>query len=207
MIRRGVRSGGSEAPFYWNHNTAYYKWILKKLSACRDILDVGCGDGSLARYLSEHGKQVIGIDPSEYCIRKAQQHQKPGARFFRCSFEDFDVPEESFDAIVFLASIHHMDFEQAIRKAKRLLKENGLLVIVGLARSASMIDCFVDLFRVIPSRLASWIHHEKTTEDLGVPVSYSYPTMAEIKAAAERHLDHAALRYGLYLRYLLTWTE
>jgi hypothetical protein len=33
---------------YWNHNSAYHSWILKRAAAHRgDSLDVGCGEGSL----------------------------------------------------------------------------------------------------------------------------------------------------------------
>ncbi|MBR2801520.1 MAG: hypothetical protein IKE21_02845 [Erysipelotrichaceae bacterium] len=43
---------------YWNHNSAYYPWIKKKTADCHHILDVGCGDGSLMRYLDDGKKEV-----------------------------------------------------------------------------------------------------------------------------------------------------
>lgn len=57
---------------YWNHNTAYYKWIKKQVVQCSQILDVGCGDGSLIGFLGDSNKPLIGIDAYEPCIKKAK---------------------------------------------------------------------------------------------------------------------------------------
>ena len=48
-----------EKPAFWNHNAAYYPWIRKQLEgiAATRILDVGCGEGSLARYLAFPGRE------------------------------------------------------------------------------------------------------------------------------------------------------
>lgn len=50
---------------YWNHNAAYYPWIARMTEHCTSVLDVGCGDGTLARYLGRDGRSVTGIDPSD----------------------------------------------------------------------------------------------------------------------------------------------
>ena len=56
---------------YWNHNAAYYPWIRKRLANCSSVLDVGCGDGSLAFYLDDGSKEIVGIDVDKDCISKA----------------------------------------------------------------------------------------------------------------------------------------
>ena len=50
---------------YWNHNSAYYPWIKKKTADRHHILDVGCGDGFLVRYLDDGTKKITGIDPDQ----------------------------------------------------------------------------------------------------------------------------------------------
>lgn len=78
---------------YWNHNTAYYKWIKKQVVQCSKILDVGCGDGSLIGFLGDSNKHLIGIDAYEPCIKKAKSQLQSE----RCDFYCDDFLEHSFD--------------------------------------------------------------------------------------------------------------
>ncbi len=41
------------------------------------IFDLGCGNGSIANWLSEKGFQVSGCDPSESGIAEAKRQKKP----------------------------------------------------------------------------------------------------------------------------------
>jgi hypothetical protein len=50
---------------YWNHNSAYYPWIQKKVASCRTVLDVGCGDGSLVLFLDDGTKRIVGIEKNK----------------------------------------------------------------------------------------------------------------------------------------------
>lgn len=58
---------------YRNHNTYCYPWFKKKLAGKIIIPDVGCGDGTLAAYLSEEGRTVTGIDASAEMISIAEK--------------------------------------------------------------------------------------------------------------------------------------
>ena len=112
-----------EKPAFWNHNAAYYPWIRKQLDrqGARKVLDVGCGEGSLARYLAAPGRRIRGIDPSDAAIASAWEKTGDEADVsFRCAaFEAFEAPPCSLDAVIFAASLHHMEGEAAIRKAFR----------------------------------------------------------------------------------------
>ena len=55
---------------YWNHNTVYYNWIKKQLKQSNRILDIGCGNGFLIRYLDDGTKFLMGIDSDKFCIEK-----------------------------------------------------------------------------------------------------------------------------------------
>jgi 2-polyprenyl-3-methyl-5-hydroxy-6-metoxy-1,4-benzoquinol methylase len=157
---------------YWNHNSAYYPWVKKKVAGCRTVLDVGCGDGSLALFLDDGTKRIVGIDPDNHSIEKACSAENRGTvEFSNCSFEDF-TPNKTFDAIVFIASIHHMDMTKALQKAKSLLTPCGKLLIVGLAKPSTTIDWALEVVRVLPSKILSAFHHIQSSEELNLSTSY-----------------------------------
>lgn len=188
---------------YRNHNTAYYPWQRRKTENCRTIPDAGCGDGSLARFLDDGTKKITGTDPDIRCIERADSlNESSGLRFSCCSFEDH-TPDMRFDAIVFVASIHHMDMTEALRKAKALLSPSGKLLIVDLAAPSSITDRVVEAARAIPSKVISALHRMQTSEELNLPVVYDYPRMIDIRNIVKKELPGARIRYGLHYRYLL----
>ena len=64
---------------YWNHNVHYQPLILGAVPpGCGQALDVGCGDGMLARRLAERCAEVTGIDrdPRMIALARAQAHER-----------------------------------------------------------------------------------------------------------------------------------
>ena len=171
------------------------------------ILDVGCGDGSLAFFLDDGTKGIVGIDPDHHCIERASSVNDSGNLQFRCcGFENF-TPDMRFDAIVFVASIHHMDMAESLQKAKSLLSPSGKLLIVGLAAPSSITDWVLAAARVIPSKVISALHHMQTTEELGIKTSYKLPLMKDVRIIAKQELPGARIRHALHYRYLLEWVS
>ena len=149
---------------------------------------------------------VLGIDPSGLCIQKAvSQNTNSNAAFLQTTFEDFQANGQKFDAVIFVASIHHMNMADAVDKAKELLEKNGVLIIVGIAKPSGLLDWMVEAARVIPSRIISSVRQMSTSEELEMDVSYDFPTMNEVRQICGEKLCGYTLRYGLHYRYLLTW--
>ena len=194
------------SPSYGNHNTAYYDWVCREVAGCPPVLDVGCGDGSLAQLLVADGVQVTGIDPAAACIERARTWVAKGT--FACAtLEDYDAPVQSFGSAVFVASLHHMDAHEALAKAKALIRPGGKIVVVGLAHPSSLLDWVIEVLRIVPTRIGSALHRMQSSEELGIPTSYELPTMAEVRRTAAEELPGAQVRPGLYYRYLLSWTK
>ncbi len=190
---------------YWNHNSAYYPWVKKKTDNCRTILDVGCGEGSLALFLNERSKRIVGIDTDIHCIERARSvNGSSNLQFCCCSFENY-TPDMRFDAIVFVASIHHMDMAESLQKAESLLSPSGKLLIVGLAAPSSITDWVLEAARVIPSKVISAFHHMQTSEELNLSTVYEYPSMKDIRRIVKEELPGTRIHYALHYRYLLEW--
>jgi SAM-dependent methyltransferase len=82
-------------------------------------LEVGCGEGELARALAAAGYDVVAIDPEA----------PDGEIFRRTTIEAFDEPGP-FDAVVASRSLHHVhDLGGVLDKLLRLLGPVGPLVL------------------------------------------------------------------------------
>lgn len=192
---------------YWTHNVAYHNWVLKQIKNNDVVLDVGCGDGLLVQKISSLCKKVTGIEVDFPCVQKANKRIEniSNAKIIKSSFEKADIKQGSIDVIVFVASIHHMDMQCAIKKAKSLLAPNGRIIIVGCAKSERIFDIFLDMIRVIPAKIGSIVHGEKNGGLIGVPTKSPQLSYREVYNIIFRCLRGAKIRRGLYYRYLMTW--
>ena len=58
-----------------------------------DVLDIGCGDGALGRWLASHGaRHVLCTDPSARMLALAAGHADPRVRYRRASAESIALP-------------------------------------------------------------------------------------------------------------------
>lgn len=107
----------------------------------RSILDVGCGDGTLAVELWERGADVVGIDASNSMIEAARaMAQERGANiaFRTATAERLPFPPEHFDIVVATTVLCFMkDAAPVIREMARVLRPGGRIIIGELGRWSS----------------------------------------------------------------------
>jgi methionine biosynthesis protein MetW len=102
---------------------------LPLLEGGETLLDVGCGEGTLAAMAREKFRAVHGIDISHEAVRLAAEH---GVRAVRVNLntEPIPHPDMSFDAVVTLDVIEHVfDPVRFVREIHRVLRPGGALVI------------------------------------------------------------------------------
>ena len=95
------------------------------------ILDVGSGPGRDAKYFSEHGLEVTGIDLSSNFVKMASQNA-PRAKFIQMDMRHLDFPENTFDGIWACASFLHVPKEDAkntLLGFREILKPSGLIYL------------------------------------------------------------------------------
>ena len=108
--------------------------ILPKLDKPR-ILDIGCGSGVPTMELARLSQgEIVGIDIDQLSLdRFARKIELAGlshrVKIVKCSMVDMELPEESFDIIWAEGSIATIGFKEGLKKWKKFLKSNGLLVI------------------------------------------------------------------------------
>ena len=199
-------------PDYWNHNVAYHPLVLGAVPAdCRDALDVGCGDGLLARKLAAPGRRVTGIDVSAAMIESARSLSEDASEesgcleFFEGDFMNMPLPEGGFDFVSFVASVHHMDSTAALTKATALLRPGGRLVVVGLARNATLTDWLISALCLPLTRLHN-LRPSFGAPD-GMPVKDTLISWGEVRKQARELLPGARYQHHLHYRYSLRWTK
>lgn len=97
----------------------------------RTVLDIGCGNGVLAKDLADHGLAVTGMDPSESGIENARR-LLPDARFYclEVGTDPARIQEADFDAVVSTEVIEHLLLpRQLLRLASAKLRPGGLLLL------------------------------------------------------------------------------
>jgi SAM-dependent methyltransferase len=95
------------------------------------VADLGCGPGHVAKYLSEQGADVVGIDLSPEMIRCAAR-LCPGVEFQTGDMKSLDLPAESLAGIVAFYSIVHFEpaeLDAVFRECRRVLKPGGSMLL------------------------------------------------------------------------------
>jgi ubiquinone/menaquinone biosynthesis C-methylase UbiE len=98
---------------------------MEELAGRRIVLDVGCGDGQIARALAAQGSEVLGIDPTQLHIDIANE-RAGGPTYLLGSATQLPVPDASQDAVVACLVFEHIDeVDVAIAEVARVLKPGG----------------------------------------------------------------------------------
>jgi SAM-dependent methyltransferase len=190
----------------WNHNIHYHRLILDAIPpGARHALDVGCGEGTLARQLRVLVSHVTAIDTDPASIALAQQQAGPDIEYLLGDFLTYPFHPASFDLIASVATLHHMDAGAALARMRDLLRPGGTLAIIGLPRP----DLPADLPWLLASAAGSALHRlTRRYWDHPSPTFWPPPeTYASMRRIAARTLPGARLRRHLLWRYSLVWTK
>jgi ubiquinone/menaquinone biosynthesis C-methylase UbiE len=95
------------------------------------LLDVGSGDGAVARLLRERVAEVVAVDVE----RSENWRNGDGISFLVANAESLPFGDGEFDLIHSKDSLHHMDDpERALTEYRRVLKPGGTALIVEANR-------------------------------------------------------------------------
>jgi len=189
----------------WNHNIHYHPWALKNIPrGAMRALDVGCGEGMLARGLRPQVPEVTGIDLHGDSIIQAREHGDD-IEYVLGNVLTHPFASESFDLITTVATLHHMDSRAGIERMRELLRPGGTLAIVGCASNSSSLELPAELASVAAHRFYSrgreiWEHPSPTVW----PPDDSY---RDIRRLTRELLPGRRYRRRLLWRYTVLWTK
>lgn len=110
-------------------NVECSKWRLRNKTAKQyakgRVLDVGCGYG----YSSRNYASYVGIDVDPDVIDEAKR-LNPQHDFIVASATSLPFPDNSFDTVLCLEVIEHLDdYHQFLTEARRVLSPGGVLIV------------------------------------------------------------------------------
>lgn len=97
----------------------------------KHVLEYGCGEGWITTDLARSGATVSAFDISAEAVKKTRHVLDADGVGDRCSVaqmgaERLDYADESFDAAVGFAILHHLDIKLAVAELYRVLKPGGV---------------------------------------------------------------------------------
>jgi SAM-dependent methyltransferase len=190
----------------------YEAWLLRQIPPCEDLLDIGCGLGLAANIASERARHVTGIDLSPAMIERARREFGGRAAFEITNLYDYLAAHpSSFDCIISLATLHHVDAATALPLMVAALRPGGTLLILDIFERRGILNLPVNALAAHVAIVRRFIRGERLTKELRKAWAEHgrgerYETAATLPRLGEI-LPGARIRRHLLWRYSLIWTK
>jgi SAM-dependent methyltransferase len=100
------------------------------------VLEVGGGIGNFTPQLAEGERNVVSLEPNEFCFRRLEEKTRnlPNVKLIKATVESLDAAvahEDPFDTIVLMNVLEHIENDLATLLAlRRRLVPNGKVVVL-----------------------------------------------------------------------------
>jgi len=201
----------------WTANNQYHDSLLRHVpDHCENALEIGCGTGAFARALAKRCKQVVALDLSAEMIRVARSRssQFENLEFQLADAMTWDFPHSHFDFVCSIATLHHLEQRELLLKIKDALKPRGVLVVVDLVQSNTLLERVLDVVGFGVSGGLRLLHNGRLQPSAEVRKAWeqhgqhdSYATIKEIRALSDEILPGASVSRLLLWRYSLVYQK
>jgi 2-polyprenyl-3-methyl-5-hydroxy-6-metoxy-1,4-benzoquinol methylase len=116
--------------YWYRRHLVVYEWIAARLGGAR-VLDMACGEGYGSAVLATRAASVVGLDANPEAFDHARlRYRGPRLTFERGLVQTYGDPH-SFDAVVFLQTIEHVQDPAAVLGHLRALLTPGGVVFIS----------------------------------------------------------------------------
>jgi len=132
---------------------------MVKAERSKIVLDLGCGSGSLLRYLSRVFDDVIGLEIDLSYLREIAQLDIPGISLLRTDGRKLPFTSGSVDIVYSIGVLEHMDrVQECVAEVHRILRKRGSFVIGSPVESGLALA-----LKAIFNKLVSYESEEKVS--------------------------------------------
>ena len=167
------------------------------------IADIGSGTGMLAKLFLENGNPVVGVEPNAEMRAAGEQYLAEFGRFTSMSgsAEATRLPAHAMDFVICGQAFHWFDRERTREEFLRLLKPDGVVVLVWNDRRHESTSFMRDYDALLQKygRDYAEIDHKKV-QTLDIEVLRIVETGSE-KFAAKKRRKHVAV-VNFFMVYL-----
>jgi SAM-dependent methyltransferase len=137
------RQSPDYARFRPTYPASLFEWLAHASPGRTLAIDVGAGSGQAAAALAVHFENVLGVDPSEAQLAKAEPLAHVSLR--RGSAEATGAAPASADLLIAAQAFHWFDQPAFFAEVRRVVRPGGLLAIwcYGLSSITPEIDAVV----------------------------------------------------------------
>jgi SAM-dependent methyltransferase len=169
------------------------------LAGAGSVLDVGCGEGQLARMAAPLAQAVVGVDPSAAQLAEAVR-RGGGVSYLRGRAEALPFRDASFDVVtVCLVLEHILDLDRVLDELARVIAPGGRLLLAMnhpllQAPGSGWIDDHI--LGEQYWRVGSYLTEEVSEEEVDKGIFFPF-----VHRPLHRYLNGLATR-GLYLTWM-----
>lgn len=136
-LRNEIKHGATEAAVRqaesgWNSPAGRVRsgrridFLVEGLGREAAVLELGAGTGIQTARLLRHFDKVVGIDISEALLAIARNRAPEGIYEYGDA-HNLVFPDSSFDAVLGVSILHHLDWDRCVGECYRVLKPGGVM--------------------------------------------------------------------------------
>ena len=177
----------------------------------RSALDVGCGDGHVARAVARRGLRVVAIDVAPQMIALARTRHEPALAIdYRVADIMRDTPTTRFDVVLSVNMVHHLPLPLVIPQLAACVAPGGRLIIQDVVTRSGLRYLPRNLAGGLWQRVQRVIRSSRTTrrvqqlyDEHGRDEVYLAPDA--VAAALSPLLPGVGITHHLGWRYTAVW--